>query len=394
MTQTQRPALPLPLVVASTAFSVVLIHTVAYLASAGAVGFADAMAQGGHGGWWPVLVIAILASLAAAGIAARSRSRFALTATAGSPRSTASLILGVWWRLMAVSVAGFVLLENIESLLISGSPAALEPLGKIGVAGIVVAALAVAAVAAGTVAVVHARRRAYADVLAESYSELVGRGVFASSFQQPAWAIAFVRGAWDAAAARRADSTAISILECGSGSAFWLSAAATWAADHGLAASLHGFDLSDAMVEQAQVRLAELGLDATVRLGDILAPESYRFGATDAFDLVFAYDVVQQLPADAQRASIRSMLAHIAPGGALVVFDNDRRSRFGRVMGTKKWLRRYFNVPLVPAFYIHARYPDLGVIAGELRRDGLDATVLVEAEGRKRALIVRGRTAG
>lgn len=391
MTQSQRPALPLPLVAASTAFSVVLIHTVAYLASAGALGFAGAMDAAGHTGWWPVLVIAIIASLTAAAIAARSRSRFALTAGDEGGAAQARLVFGVWWRLMAVSLTGFIVLENVESLAVSGTLVGLGRLSAMGIGALAVAALAVAAVAAGTVAVVHARRKAYADVLSESYSDLVAQGVFASSFQQPKWALDFVRGAWDTATAGRDAASAMSVIECGCGSAYWLSAAATWAADRGIPATLHGFDLSDAMVEQAQVRLAELGVDATVRHGDILAPESYRFGAGDSFDLVFAYDVVQQLPADAQRASLRSMLSHVAPGGSLVVFDNDRRSRFGRVMGTKKWLRRYFGIPLVPAFYIHARYPDLGVIARELRRDGYDATVQVEPEGRKRALIVKDR---
>jgi hypothetical protein len=71
------------------------------------------------------------------------------------------------------------------------------------------------------------------------------------------------------------------------------------------------------------------------------------------------------------------------------VFDHDARSRFGRVMGTKKWLRRYLGLPLVPRYYIHSRYPDLEGIRRRVEGAGLSARIVVEAEGRKRALVVR-----
>jgi len=390
MFKSARSDLPLSLVATSAALSLVLVHTIAYVASSGlGAGFADAMSASGHGAWWLLLVLAVVLGFWAAVVAARSRSQFALSTAVVGAVGYARLVVLVWARLLVAAAAGFVLLENLESIASTGVASGIAPLALIVRDGALApAALGVAAVAAGVVAVVYARRVAYADVLSASYADLVARGIFNADFQQPPWAVAFVRGVWDGALGDARPDRPLRVLECGCGSAFWLSAASAWAEGTAVRADLSAFDLSEAMVAAAVTRLEALGLTATVRTGDILDSASYRFGDSDVFGLVFAYDVVQQLPAAAQWAAITSMLGHVAPGGRLVVFDNDRRSRFGRVMGTKKWLRRYLGVPLVPAYYIHARYPDLDVIARELRRAGYDASVEVETLGRKRALVV------
>jgi hypothetical protein len=59
-------------------------------------------------------------------------------------------------------------------------------------------------------------------------------------------------------------------------------------------------------------------------------------------------------------------------------------------MGIKKWLRRYLGLPLVPRFYIHARYPDLKAIRRRAERATSGSAEILVAPGlKKRVLIVR-----
>ena len=107
------------------------------------------------------------------------------------------------------------------------------------------------------------------------------------------------------------------------------------------------------------------------------------------FDLVYTFDVVQQLPMSKQWDSVEAMLSVVAPGGSLVIFDHDGRSVYGRKMRLKKVLRRYLRVPLVPAWYVYSVYPPLGQYAARLaRRPGLSVRVVSRDDTPRRALIV------
>src|SRR3546814_17291561 len=79
------------------------------------------------------------------------------------------------------------------------------------------------------------------------------------------------------------------------------------------------------MVEVAREKLRDRAAPADLRPGNLLERKSYSFeGLSGGFDLVFTYDVVQQLPRAAQAATCRRMVAALAPGGVAVIFDNER----------------------------------------------------------------------
>ncbi len=363
------------------------VHAIAYAVGYGIDGYEPAMVATGHEPWWTLAAATAVALLAFAAAAVRGRVRFSRATVVQGRRARAALVVRTWAVLLLGSVAGYVLLENAEHLVRAGHLAGLAPLGqlaRLAALGPVVAAVTALALLAVAVAVVG--RVEYATVLTSSYATRGAAGTFDAGFRQSPWAVAFVgevlgpllRGAGPGA----------SVLEAGCGTGVWLEQVARLAAPLG-GARLQGFDLSADMAGAAAVRLERAGVSASVWQGDVLDDAAYGDGPAGLHDLLFAYDVVQQLPADVQAEAVSTMLRHVAPGGHLVVFDHDRRSRYGRVMGAKKWLRRYLGVPLVPRFYIHARYPELERIRRGLERDGHSATVVVEREARKRALVVR-----
>ncbi|MHB8959977.1 MAG: class I SAM-dependent methyltransferase [Candidatus Limnocylindrales bacterium] len=384
----ERP-LPLSLWMLGAALLVGLaaVHAIAYAVGYGIDGYEAAMVASGHEPWWTLAAAVAVALLAGAAAAVRTRVRFSRARVVEGRRARAALVLRTWALLLVGSVAGYVLLENAEHLVRAGHLAGLAPLGQVvrlaalGPLVAVVTALALLAVAVAVVGRVE-----YATVLTRSYATLVADGTFDDAFLQSPWAVAFA-GEVLGPLLREAGPDA-SVLEAGCGTGVWLEELARLAEPLG-GTRLHGFDLSADMAGAASVRLGRAGVSASVWQGDVLDDAAYGDEAGALHELVFAYDVVQQLPSDVQAEAVSTMLRHVAPGGHLVVFDHDRRSRYGRVMGAKKWLRRYLGVPLVPRFYIHARYPELERIRRDLEREGHTATVVVEPEARKRALVVR-----
>jgi len=235
------------------------------------------------------------------------------------------------------------------------------------------------------------RDEPYEAVLRRSYGQLVAGGVYDSGFRHEDWARAFFAEVMAPPLAGELVRPA-RILECGCGTGFWLAeVAAMTAAKPRL---LDGFDLSADMITEARQRLDLADIDAELRVGDVLDGAAYNGQGGHEYEVVFAYDVVQQLPRAMQPRAVAEMYRHVAPGGWLVIFDHDAGSRYGRVMGTKKLLRRYLGLPLVPHHYIHSAYPHLGRLRADLiRAGGRDVAIRVEGEGRHRALLAR-RPAG
>jgi SAM-dependent methyltransferase len=393
MTKLDRTDVPPGLLLAAAALALVLVHTIAYVAANGVgPGLAAAMSASGHDGYWPILVIAVAGGVLIATLGVRARTRFARTAGAASTSAYLLIVVRVWLTLAVASVVGFVVLENVEGWATGGAVAGLAPVALLGRAAalgpeaIVITALALAAVAA-----VFVGRVEYARVLSQSYAGLVTDGVFTAEFRQAPWAVAFVRDVVGAVVDEAERPGAVRVLEVGCGTGVWLAELDAAARAKSRPVTLFGFDLSPDMARAAGERLARAGVAAEVRVGDVFDPAAYVFDGDDRHTVVMAYDVVQQLPHDMQHAAVDAMLEHVELGGALVVFDHDARTRYGRIMGAKKWLRRYLAIPLVPRFYIHARYPDLKRIARSLSRRGLDARIVVEPGTRKRALVARRR---
>ena len=240
----------------------------------------------------------------------------------------------------------------------------------------------------GVAGMVKAHRdEPYEAVLTRSYGQLVAGGVYDSGFRHEDWARAFFAEVM-APPLERDPGRPSRILECGCGSGFWLAeVAAMTAATPRL---LDGFDLSADMITEAGRRLGQADIDAELRVGDVLDGAAYKGQGGDEYEVVFAYDVVQQLPRAMQPRAVTEMYRHVAPGGWLVIFDHDAGSRYGRIMGAKKMLRRYLGLPLVPHHYIHSAYPHLGRLRADLMRTGgLDVEMRVERQGRHRALLAR-----
>jgi SAM-dependent methyltransferase len=179
------------------------------------------------------------------------------------------------------------------------------------------------------------------------------------------------------------------VLDCGCGSGEWLEVVAGLARELGVsAAALHGFDVTPGMVEAARVRLDASGVTAALFEGDVLDPSSYRPDNLNDFDLVFTFDVVQQLPRSRQSHAVDLMLGAVRSGGTLAIFDHERHSGYGRRMGLKKWVTRHLRVPLVPSYYTASAYPSLDRIAGRLDAlPGVSAHVISLSTSTKRALV-------
>jgi SAM-dependent methyltransferase len=337
---------------------------------------------GKHHGYWPwaigVTASAMLLAVWFAGPNLRfhvpSRRRF----------------LVVWGAFSGLAVGGFVVLENLETMLGHGTLAGLDPLAQLVAWPFLFTIAATCAVAAWATTAAFPEDpdpEPYEAVLRRSYGQLVAGGVYDSGFRHADWARAFFVEVMAKPLARDAEQP-VRILECGCGTGFWLAeVAAMTAAGPRL---LDGFDLSAEMIDEARRRLGVSDVHADVRVGDILDGAAYNGQGGPAYEVVFAYDVVQQLPRAMQPRAVAEMYRHVAPGGWLVIFDHDAGSRYGRIMGTKKLLRRYLGLPLVPHHYIHSAYPHLGRLRADLiRAGGLDVEMRVERQGRHRALLAR-----
>ncbi len=229
----------------------------------------------------------------------------------------------------------------------------------------------------------------YAAVQQRNFGALARAGKFGLGFNHPPEAQAFVRESIAEALPSGAGS-GLRILDCGCGAGAWLDFMRSQLSGRVAAPPrYYGFDLTAEMVDIARSRLPDLP-PSQLRQGDILNPESYSFDHEEPkFDLIFCYDVVQQLPRELQLSACETMAAHLADGGVAVIFDRERNSLFGRAMGGVKFLRQYLGLPLVPAYYTAARYPPLNRIARALEQRGYQTGVKAASNGRRRAITVR-----
>ena len=229
----------------------------------------------------------------------------------------------------------------------------------------------------------------------ESFDQLVDAGVYSKGFSHHPVRIAFFRSVLSDAVAQLDPKQPLSLLDCGCGTGTWLLAAQQLMAEAGRNVRLFGFDLSERMVQVAREALAGHSEPDDLRTGDLLNPDSYRFpGAEQGFDLLLAYDVVQQLPPERQFACCELITKSIAPGGFAIIFDHDKSSLFGMKMGFRKFVTRNLRIPLVPDYYCNARYPGLTGFAKRLDRiEGISTELRIDSEKKKCALIIH-RTGG
>ncbi len=227
---------------------------------------------------------------------------------------------------------------------------------------------------------------------AKSFSRLIERGEYSEKSQHPPHAQQLFTRVMKPILERHSGQPAITVLDCGCGSGAWLDHLRTIRPENG-DLSCYGFDVTPGMVEITRRRLAGSFPENHFKVGSILDDDAYRFeGAADGFDIIYTYDVVQQLPAAHQFECCNTMLSRLAPGGTMVVFDNDKNSLFGRKMAARKFATRYLKIPMVPEYFCNARYPPLSRFGKKISRKAqYDAFIEVSETGMKRALIVTQR---
>jgi SAM-dependent methyltransferase len=235
-------------------------------------------------------------------------------------------------------------------------------------------------------------RRDYRDVQAQAFRALVQEGEYSPDFEHLPHAKAFFADSMRSVVETLPASNGLSILECGCGNGAWLDfMQKTVCGGRNTADRYYGFDVTSDMIEVARTKLGGRVQPDHLHQGDILDDESYVFDDPgQRFGIIYAYDVIQQLPRRLQMKGCEAMLRRLAPSGAVVVFDQDCHSRHGMKMGAKKLATKYLKLGLVPDYYCNARYPPLTRFARRIANSGPYSTeVRVAPNGKRRALIVR-----
>jgi SAM-dependent methyltransferase len=222
----------------------------------------------------------------------------------------------------------------------------------------------------------------------KAMQEMLGKKMIHSQFEYTAGIKRLVRSVLLPLLLSRPIDDSLSILDCGCGVGPWLEFIA------GLAPArsqdrLYGFDLTPELVELARQRLANCKLTTQISHGDILNPDSYRFpDGRSSYDVIFTFNVIQQLPRRLQPIAFQHMLEHLNPTGVAVVLDNDPISFFGLRMAIKKWITRYSYIPLVPRPYLVARYPWFWKLIRMAKKHGKWCQIVSQCDITMKALIV------
>lgn len=235
-----------------------------------------------------------------------------------------------------------------------------------------------------------AESKVYEKAQTEAFGSLVDDGTYDINFRHGSKLEDFFRDIMVSALDGLATRSGASVLEAGCGAGVWLEVLDELDAPVS-DIRYYGFDLTPEMVAVARKRFTGRIPPSNFKVGDVLEEDSYRFDdASDGHDLVFTFDVVQQLPRPLQLQSCEVLLSQVRPGGCLVIFDHEHWSEHGLKMAGRKLLTSRFGIKLVPEYYCNARYPKLAAIARRLATDSaLDVEIRTTPVLPKRALIVR-----
>ncbi len=184
----------------------------------------------------------------------------------------------------------------------------------------------------------------------------------------------------------------ISVLDCGCGTGVWLEHIYNRLTKEGLNdIELYGFDLTEELVCVSKERLSEAVKNIQLHIGDILDSNSYIFSrGKKKFDLIYVYDVIQQLNRKTQYEAIELILKQLSNDGVLIIFDHDALSKHGIRMSFRKLVTKYLKIGLVPLYYCNARYPYLERFAKRLKKDeNLVVEIITSQVVSKRAMIIR-----
>ncbi len=235
----------------------------------------------------------------------------------------------------------------------------------------------------------------YSTVQKTAFRTLVEDGVYDAQFTHAPAVRKFFHDVLNGALQEMGAGRSISLLDCGCGPGAWLKMAWDVASSTGKShLNLFGFDITPEMIPAARERLTDFLPADHLKVGDILDAESYEFpGHGKHFDIIFAYDVIQQLPKRLQFQACETMASHLSPNGAVLIFDHEAQSLFGRKMALKKFVTQYLKVELVPPYYCNAKYPPLAKFAARLLHAGAQDTEIKKADHTpKRCLLIRAKT--
>lgn len=238
------------------------------------------------------------------------------------------------------------------------------------------------------------RKPNYNEVQQQVFGNLIEQGIYSTNLNHSDQAKSFFTESMQYALAKLDTSKKLSILDCGCGTGAWLDFLHKMVLSKKVEEKCYyGFDLTPAMIDIARKKLSKYVPPDHFKEGDILKEDSYAFnGSNQKFDLIYTYDVIQQLPRRLQLTAFQAMFSRLAPGGVTVVFDHDKDSSYGRKMGWKKFVTRYLKIKLVPEFYCNARYPALGKLSRQIADMDLFSTVIrLAPDGGKRALIIHSK---
>jgi SAM-dependent methyltransferase len=232
-------------------------------------------------------------------------------------------------------------------------------------------------------------RNLHNEKIGATYTALADTNVLTDTFQHGAIQRELFAQVMTVELERLAGRDSPAVLDAGCGTGAWIETLRALASTRLPAVTLYGFDLTPAMIDIAEKRLSATSESVHLSVGDVLDDEAYSLRPGGRYDLIYAYDVVQQLPRGDQVRVIETFLRHLSPGGSLVVFDHEAHSVYGVLMGTGKKLTR-LGLPVLPSYYLTARYPKLARIENALsKRPGTEATIIPASNRRKRALVVR-----
>lgn len=228
-----------------------------------------------------------------------------------------------------------------------------------------------------------------------AFGALIAKGVYGGDFRHSDQARSFFVESMGRAVDSAKGNGRLAVLECGCGTGVWLETLRRECLAGG-EFELYGFDITPGMIDIARDKLSRVAPADHFHEGDVAKQRSYEFAdPTRPFDVIFAYDVVQQLPRGLQFEACAVMLDNLAEGGTAIIFDHDSNSAYGRKMARKKFLTQYLGMKLVPRYYCNAKYPPLEKFAkriGAMPR--FSAAIHVAPDGRKRALVVQALIPG
>jgi len=217
----------------------------------------------------------------------------------------------------------------------------------------------------------------------EAIESLIEKGIYSVNFNQPKWAQSFFLKVIDCFI----DNNTKNVLECGIGTGFWIKLLFS----RYPYLKFYGFDLSDKMIELAKKNLNFFS-QILIKKGNILDTESFCFDDVSIFDIIFCYDVIQQLSSEDYLKAIYQMLSHASKNGLVIIFDNEKFSFYSFKMTFKKMITKFLKIPLVPLEFCNVRYPSLNYLKKEIEKNGYECQLLVAPNRIKRALIIFNKT--